>query len=63
MARRNQLEWIYAQRMDQTPEEYQLNMNKSLAQYLDPAQNTAANDPFRGTGDTCAKGQPCSNHC
>ena len=42
MARRNQLEWIYAQGMDQTLEEYQLTMNKSLAHHLDPAQNTTA---------------------
>ena len=40
MARRNQLEWIYAQGMGRTPEEHQLIMNKSLAHHLDPAQNT-----------------------
>ena len=54
MARRNQLEWIYAQGMDQTLEEYQLTMNKSLAHHLDPAQNTTetAADPAQNTTAT-----------
>ena len=49
MARRNQLEWIYAQGMGQTPEEHQLKMNQSLAQYLDPAHNKATADPAMAT--------------